>query len=132
MFQRPCAYADSGLAAPQIGITQRIAVVWIRPGRGTPRRHNRRDQRAELRADQPRDRQAQRQGENSQEGCLSLPGRYGEVPRAIWVTVDYLDLDGKRRRIRKASGLLGRALQHELDRTSTACCSPSTCATCRR
>ncbi len=53
--------------------------------------------------------------EIGQEGCLSLPGRYGDVPRAAWVTVDYQDLDGKRQRIRKAGGLLGRALQHEID-----------------
>ena len=33
------------------------------------------------------------------EGCLSLPGWYGEVPRAPWVTVDYFDLNGKRQRI---------------------------------
>ena len=53
--------------------------------------------------------------EIGQEGCLSLPGRYGDVPRASWVTVDYTDLDGKQRRIRKAAGLLGRSLHHELD-----------------
>jgi len=49
------------------------------------------------------------------EGCLSLPGWYGDVPRAKWVTIDYQDLDGKRRRLRKADGLLGWAIQHEID-----------------
>jgi peptide deformylase len=49
------------------------------------------------------------------EGCLSLPGWYGEVPRAAWVTVEYTDLNGRRQRIRRATGLLGRALQHEID-----------------
>ena len=49
------------------------------------------------------------------EGCLSLPGWYGEVPRANWVTVEYSDLNGRRHRIRKATGLLSRALQHEID-----------------
>src|SRR5262249_41232080 len=53
--------------------------------------------------------------ELGQEGCLSLPGWYGDVPRHTWVTVEYQDLDGKYRRIRKADGLLGRALQHEID-----------------
>jgi len=33
----------------------------------------------------------------------------------VWVTVDFQDLDGKRRRIRRATGLLARALQHEID-----------------
>ena len=50
-----------------------------------------------------------------QEGCLSLPGWYGDVPRASWVTVDYQDIDGKRHRLRKAGGLLGWAIQHEVD-----------------
>ena len=41
-----------------------------------------------------------------QEGCLSMPGWYGDVPRHNWVTVEYQDLDGKYRRIRKADDLL--------------------------
>jgi peptide deformylase len=51
----------------------------------------------------------------AQEGCLSLPGWYGDVPRPAWVTVEFTDLDGKRQRLRRADGLLGRALQHEID-----------------
>jgi len=35
----------------------------------------------------------------AEEGCLSLPGWYGDVPRHSWVTVEYQDLDGKYRRI---------------------------------
>lgn len=50
-----------------------------------------------------------------QEGCLSLPGWYGDVPRATWVTVEYQDLNGKLRRLRKVDGLLGWAIQHEVD-----------------
>ena len=49
------------------------------------------------------------------DGCLSLPGWYGDVARAQWVTVEYQDVQGKRQRIRKAGGLLSYALQHELD-----------------
>jgi peptide deformylase len=49
------------------------------------------------------------------DGCLNLPGWYGEVARATWVTVDYSDLDGRPQRIRKATGLLAWALQHEID-----------------
>ncbi len=49
------------------------------------------------------------------EGCLSLPGWYGMVPRHCWVTVEYQDFNGKQRRLRKADGLLGWAIQHEVD-----------------
>lgn len=49
------------------------------------------------------------------EGCLSLPNWYGQVPRAKWLTVEYQDLSGKPRRLRKADDLLGWALQHEID-----------------
>ncbi|NNJ13167.1 peptide deformylase [Chloroflexales bacterium ZM16-3] len=49
------------------------------------------------------------------EGCLSLPGWYGMVPRHSWVTVEFQDQNGKLRRLRKADGLLGWAIQHEVD-----------------
>jgi len=49
------------------------------------------------------------------EGCLSLPGWYGDVIRPEWVTVEYTDPNGKRMRLRKADGWLGRIVQHEID-----------------
>ena len=49
-----------------------------------------------------------------QEGCLSFPGIYVQVKRAEKATVDYLDVDGKQVTI-EATGLLSRALQHEVD-----------------
>ncbi len=49
-----------------------------------------------------------------EEGCLSVPGIYDKVERAETVTVRYLDLDGKERRI-EADGLLAVCLQHEID-----------------
>ena len=117
MFETMHAANGVGLAAPQIGISQRIAVIWIPPAEeeqpdGTV---------VEIEPEQnyvlinPEVVKRSDKEEIAQEGCLSLPGRYGDVPRASWVTVDYLDLEGKRQRIRKADGLLGRALQHEID-----------------
>ncbi len=50
----------------------------------------------------------------AEEGCLSLPYYYGPVARPEQVTVQGLDQNGKKLR-RKASGLLARALQHEID-----------------
>ncbi len=117
MFETMHAANGVGLAAPQIGITQRIAVIWI-PAEEEERADG---TIVELAPEQnyvlinPEIVKRGDKEEIGQEGCLSLPGRYGDVPRASWVTVDYTDLDGKQRRIRKAAGLLGRALQHELD-----------------
>ncbi|MDZ4133663.1 MAG: peptide deformylase [Dethiobacteria bacterium] len=48
------------------------------------------------------------------EGCLSVPGTYGEVPRADKVIVKALNRDGKEIRL-EAEGLLARILQHEMD-----------------
>jgi peptide deformylase len=48
------------------------------------------------------------------EGCLSLPGISAPVKRAIAVVVEGLDLNGEKQRI-KATGLLARIIQHEVD-----------------
>ncbi|HIP97375.1 MAG TPA: peptide deformylase [Anaerolineae bacterium] len=55
-----------------------------------------------------------RGSEEEQEGCLSVPGFVGYVERATDVTVQGLDRRGRKVRI-EASGLLARALQHEID-----------------
>ncbi len=52
--------------------------------------------------------------EESQEGCLSVPGYVGQVRRATAVTVKGEDTKGRKIRI-KAKGLLARAFQHEID-----------------
>lgn len=48
------------------------------------------------------------------EGCLSLPGLWGEVPRAEYVQVTGLDRTGKEVRL-EAQDFLARVLQHEID-----------------
>ena len=48
------------------------------------------------------------------EGCLSIPGYFGELDRSETVTAKGLDLNGKEVRI-KADGLLAQALEHETD-----------------
>jgi peptide deformylase len=117
MFETMHAANGVGLAAAQIGISQRIAVIWI-----PPEVEERSDgTRVEVAPEEnyvlinPQIVKAGAGEDIGQEGCLSLPGWYGDVPRHNWVTVEYQDLDGKYRRIRKADGLLGRALQHEID-----------------
>ena len=55
--------------------------------------------------------------EEGQEGCLSIPGWWGLVTRAAFVTVRAQNVKGKPFRL-KAHGLLARALQHEIDHLS--------------
>jgi peptide deformylase len=52
--------------------------------------------------------------EEAEEGCLSLPGVYGEVVRAAEVDVEAFSHLGQRIQLR-ASGYLARILQHEFD-----------------
>ncbi len=117
MFETMHAANGVGLAAPQIGLTQRLAVIHI----PAPVEEQPDGTLVEVGEEQnyvlinPEIVKASEQEVVGQEGCLSLPGWYGDVPRAAWVTVEFSDLDGRRQRLRKAGGLLGRALQHEID-----------------
>lgn len=51
------------------------------------------------------------------EGCLSISGIYGKVPRNTKIRVKALDIFGNEVRI-KADGFLARVLQHEIDHTN--------------
>ena len=89
-----------GLAAPQVGILQRMIVV---------------DVDDELFAlVNPEVVDSSDETETMEEGCLSMPNYYGPVERPERVTVRALDRNGKKVRI-KADGLLARCLQHEID-----------------
>lgn len=89
-----------GLAAPQIGVLQRIIV--IDAGEGLIGLIN---PEVVVKSDDI---------QTASEGCLSIPGVYGDVERHAEVTVEGLDRSGKKIRI-EAEGLLARALQHEID-----------------
>lgn len=52
--------------------------------------------------------------ETGTEGCLSIPGVYGDVCRSAKVVAEAYDRRGKKIRI-TGEGLLARAIQHELD-----------------
>jgi peptide deformylase len=95
--------ADPGraaLAAPQVGTSLRVIVIDI-PGAENVVLIN-----PEI---------VKRSGERSvTEGCLSVPGYYGEIKRAKSVTVKGRDASGKEIRI-KAAELLAQALEHEID-----------------
>jgi peptide deformylase len=89
-----------GLAAPQIGIAKQLVVA--DPG----------DNRL-VQLVNPRIVIAEGEAIDV-EGCLSLPGVFGEVPRAERVAVAALDRRGREMQL-KAEGLLARILQHEID-----------------
>ena len=100
------AYRGVGLAANQIGVLQRICVVDV-PGEaeGAPR--------SIFTLVNPR--VAARTGaETGEEGCLSIPGIYEDVSRALRIEVEYRDERGEKRTL-DAEGFLARAIQHEID-----------------
>ena len=117
MFETMDAVDGVGLAAPQVGITQRLIVIRI-PARTDKRKDG---SYVELDPEQtyamidPVITQTSESTINATEGCLSLPGRYAHVKRLSWVTCEYRDLKGRNLRIRRATGLLARAIQHEVD-----------------
>lgn len=99
MFETMEAAQGVGLAANQVGVARRVAVVdadghrfaMINPvivesaGRDT-----------------------------AEEGCLSIPDIFGDVTRPERVVLEALDRDGQPFRL-EASGLTARAIQHEID-----------------
>jgi peptide deformylase len=89
-----------GLAAPQVGVSLRVAVICLPEGEDiiliNPEIVRRKGRRL------------------VSEGCLSIPGYVGELYRAETVTAKALDIKGKEVRI-KADGLLSQALEHEVD-----------------
>jgi peptide deformylase len=52
--------------------------------------------------------------ETAIEGCLSIPGKIGDVTRAASCTINGLDRHGKKVKV-EATGLLARCIQHEVD-----------------
>ena len=87
MFETMHAANGVGLAAPQIGITQRIAVIWI-PPEVEEREDGTRVEVAPEESFVLIDPQIVKVGAGEdigQEGCLSMPGWYGDVPRHTWV-----------------------------------------------
>lgn len=117
MFETMHAANGVGLAAPQIGLPIQLCIIEIPP------EIEELEDGSEVEV-APADQYVlfnpkivKMSGEEllRDEGCLSLPGWYGQVPRHSWVTVAFEDINGKERRLRKAGGLLGWAIQHEVD-----------------
>lgn len=91
-----------GLAAPQVGVSQRIATVDISEERNKP-----------FVIINPEI--IEQSGEELMEaGCLSIPGTYDKVPRATYVKVRAQDVNGQLFEM-EGNGLLAHCLQHEID-----------------
>ena len=99
MFETMYAARGVGLAAPQVGRSERIAVI---------------DTEGEPFAIVNPTVVLSEGSEKGEEGCLSIPDIYADVARPSRVVVRAQDRDGKPFE-RDATELLGRCLQHEID-----------------
>jgi peptide deformylase len=97
-----------GLAAPQIGLLQRLVVVHLPKNEEDPQGGK------DFVLVNPQIVEASPQKVEGIEGCLSMPTWFGRVIRWEWITVKARNVQGKPIRIR-ARGLLARAFQHEID-----------------
>jgi peptide deformylase len=91
-----------GLAAPQLGISQRLLVYRVGPDAPLIALAN------------PEIEWASDDLEAGEEGCLSIPGVAVDVERPLHVRVHAQDEQGERRLV-EASGLEARVIQHEMD-----------------
>ena len=89
-----------GLAAPQVGKLLRLCII-------------EEDSRLYILIN-PKIKSRSREKTLGEEGCLSFPGKFLNIKRSEKIKVRCLDKTGKQVKI-KASGLLARALQHEID-----------------
>lgn len=99
MFETMDAAQGVGLAANQIGVARRVAVIDAEGHRiamVNPR----------IVAVEGRD--------TAEEGCLSIPDVFADVTRPDKVTLEALDADGRPYAL-EATGLAARAIQHEID-----------------
>lgn len=99
MYETMYAASGIGLAAPQVGRSERVAVVDVEGAKHVIIN-------PEIVLREGRDR--------AEEACLSIPDIFGDVDRARHVVVRALDRDGQAFEL-DASELLARCLQHEID-----------------
>jgi peptide deformylase len=99
LYETMDAAKGVGLAANQVGVARRIAVVDADGQRFV--------------MVNPVIRQAEGRS-RAEEGCLSIPEVYADVTRAERIVLEALDREGQAFRL-EADGLVARAIQHEID-----------------
>lgn len=97
-----------GLAGPQIGVSQSVAVIEYPEDEDDPEATMQIYELINPKIIRKRG------SEVGQEGCLSIPGLVADVKRSTQVTVRAQDRHGKEYKL-KAFGFLARAIQHEVD-----------------
>lgn len=110
-----------GLAAQQVGLTDRICVVDLGEGAKADPSGQTLDGKAvpapllmPLVTVNPEVIESSPENDSYEEGCLSIPGVRASVVRPDAISVRYWDLEGVEHRL-EATGLLARCLQHEFD-----------------
>lgn len=102
MIETMHKYNGVGLAAPQVGILKRIAVIDLyEEGNGPVTLINPKIIKEEGK-------------QTVDEGCLSFPNKFAKVVRPKKVVVEALDKEGKKIKI-EAEGLFAQAISHEVD-----------------
>jgi peptide deformylase len=94
-----------GLAAPQVGVAQRVLVIDVAREGEKPN---------PVRIANPEILWRSDEVTTANEGCLSLPEHYADVERPAAIRLRYLDHENEIREI-DAEGLLATCLQHEID-----------------
>ena len=89
-----------GLAAPQVGVSTRVIIIAT-------------EEMKPLALINPKIIKSEG-SYTGEEGCLSIPGIYGDVTRPEFVTVQALDRQGKQREF-ELEGMAAKVLQHEVD-----------------
>ena len=103
LFETMHAAKGVGLAANQVGVAQRVAVVDV--GGDTPE---------PVVLINPVIVSHSTELETAEEGCLSIPDIFGDVERPHAIALEALDLDGRPFRL-ETEGFQARAIQHEVD-----------------
>ena len=101
MIETMHKYNGVGLSAVQVGVLKRVVVIDIEDGEGVRVFIN--------------PKITSTKGEHEvEEGCLSFPNEYAKVVRPKELTVEALDREGKKFKL-KAKDLLAQAVAHEID-----------------
>jgi len=116
MFETMHAERGVGLAAEQVGRTERMFVIDIHPDGDVGDDYQRENPDVEMPLVfiNPKITGHSEDIQVGPEGCLSFPEIFANVERWYEVDAEYVDLDGAPQTLH-AKGLLARAIQHELD-----------------
>lgn len=99
-----------GIAAPQVYESVRLFIVWSHPNARYPKA----PEMEPTAMINPRIISKSKETKKDWEGCLSIPGIRGLVPRHTKIEIEYTDKNGKLQK-KKLGEFVARVFQHELD-----------------